>query len=283
MRIIETIAELKTALTKERAASKSIGFVPTMGCFHEGHLSLMREAELENDIVVVSIFVNPTQFGPNEDLDSYPRELKKDIELAESVGVDYLFIPSAEEIYPPDFSTHVDIGPMASLLCGASRGAHFRGVLTVVLKLFGIVEPDKAYFGKKDYQQFTLIKKMARELNLNLEIVAMPIIRGADGLALSSRNKYLNSKERAAATALSRGLMAVNLAAERGERDLKRLIEIAKSIIEKEDLIDLEYITICDNISLEPKDNASGGALMALAARIGKARLIDNIEILWSG
>ncbi|MDI6800087.1 MAG: pantoate--beta-alanine ligase [Actinomycetota bacterium] len=280
MKVIKSIAELKTALKEERNQGRSIGFVATMGYFHEGHLSLMREAELENDIVVVSIFVNPTQFGPNEDLDSYPRDLKKDIELAESVGVDYLFTPAADEIYPPGFSTYVDIGPLASLLCGASRPNHFKGVLTVVLKLFGIVGPDGAYFGKKDYQQLTLIKKMANELNLATEVIALEIVREEDGLAMSSRNKYLNGDERRAAASLSRALMAAKRAAERGERDPKRLIEMAKSIIEKEELIDLEYITICDNISLEPKNDATGGALMALAARIGKARLIDNIEIL---
>lgn len=283
MKVIETIAELKRALKEERKRGKTVGLVLTMGYFHQGHLSLMRAAELENDIVVVSIFINPTQFGPNEDLASYPKDLVRDMVLAEASGVDYLFIPRADEIYPPAFSTYVDIGPMASLLCGASRPTHFKGVLTVVLKLFEIVGPDKAYFGKKDYQQLTLIKKMAAELNLPTQVIGLETVREEGGLAMSSRNKYLNEDERRAAASLSRALLAAKEAAARGQKRSDELILLAKSIIGKEKLIDLEYITICDNISLEPKDEINGVALMALAARVGGARLIDNIEFLRSG
>ncbi len=279
MKIIETIAELKTALNEERNRGKSVGLVPTMGYLHEGHLSLMRAAELQNDVVVASIFVNPTQFGPNEDLDAYPRDLKRDLSLAESVGVDYLFAPKPNEIYPKGFSTYVEIGSMAEILCGASRPGHFRGVLTVVLKLFNIAQPNKAYFGKKDYQQLALIKKMASDLNLSIEIVALETVRESDGLALSSRNKYLTEEERKAAAALSQGLFAVKAEFERGETESARLAGLAKSFIEKEELIDLEYLTICDNISLEPLTRLKASAVMLLAAKVGKARLIDNIEL----
>lgn len=279
MKIIETIAELKTALNEERNRGKSVGLVPTMGYLHEGHLSLMRRAELQNDVVVASIFVNPTQFGPNEDLDAYPRDLKRDLSLAESVGVDYLFAPKPNEIYPKGFSTYVEIGSMAEILCGASRPGHFRGVLTVVLKLFNIAQPNKAYFGKKDYQQLALIKKMASDLNLSIEIVALETVRESDGLALSSRNKYLTEEERKAAAALSQGLFAVKAEFERGETESARLAGLAKSFIEKEELIDLEYLTICDNISLEPLTRLKASAVMLLAAKVGKARLIDNIEL----
>ncbi|HDP69724.1 MAG TPA: pantoate--beta-alanine ligase [Actinobacteria bacterium] len=277
MKIITTIKEIREALKKERKKSKTIGFIPTMGCLHEGHLALMRRARKDCDVVVVSIFVNPTQFGPSEDFEAYPRDLKKDAEMAEEVGVDYIFAPAIKEMYPRECLTYVNIGKITEVLCGAHRPSHFRGVATVVSKLFNIVQPNFAYFGEKDYQQLMVIKRMAEDLNLDIRIVGILTVREEDGLAMSSRNKYLNPKERKAALVLSKSLKLAERMVKNGEKNLKTVKEAMTKLIEKEPLVDLEYLAICDSISLKDLLEIKGKVLVALAAKVGKTRLIDNI------
>ncbi len=279
MKIIKTISEIREALTMERLSGKTIGFVPTMGYFHEGHLALIREARRMCDVVVISIFINPIQFGPSEDYNSYPRDFKRDSRLAKREGVDYIFSPSVEEMYPSPYLTYVNVEKITKKLCGAQRPGHFKGVATVVTKLFNVIEPDQAFFGEKDAQQFLVIKKMASDLSLAIEIFGVPTVREKDGLAMSSRNIYLNSEERKAATVLFHSLSLARTLIDAGERDVVRIKEKMLNIIRSEPLVDLEYLSICDVGTLEEVFLISGKVLIVLAARVGKARLIDNIFI----
>lgn len=257
-------------------AGKTIGLVPTMGYFHQGHISLMKAAKKETDYVVVSIFVNPTQFSPSEDFEKYPRDLKRDMELAEQVGINIIFCPTIDEIYPPGFLTRVKVENISEILCGASRSGHFQGVTTIVSKLFNLVTPDFAYFGQKDAQQAIIIKKMVEDLNFNIKIRVLPIVREKDGLAMSSRNIYLSNIERKAALCLYKAIRKAEMMINNGEREAKALITRAEAIIKKEHLATLEYLTICDLKDLSPLEKIEDRALMALAIKIGKTRLIDN-------
>jgi pantoate--beta-alanine ligase len=251
-----------------------------MGFLHEGHLSLMKVARRRADIIVVSIFVNPTQFGPNEDLDRYPRDLDRDKKLCESCGVDFLFFPAVEDMYGDDASVYVDEEEMSAGLCGASRSGHFRGVLTVVAKLFNMVAPDVAVFGQKDAQQAALIKRMVRDLNFPIEIITAPIVREPDGLAMSSRNTFLSSEERQQALWLSKSLQLAESMVERGEHDCAVIKSAMRKLLaENAPGIKFEYVAIVDAVSLRPQKNISGETLVALAARVGNTRLIDNIIV----
>ncbi|MFB7844311.1 pantoate--beta-alanine ligase [Microbacterium sp. NPDC056052] len=276
MRIIRTIAEVRNAVRDARQRGQTVGLVPTMGAFHAGHLSLMKAARQNNDLVVVSLFVNPTQFGANEDLSSYPRDEERDAGLAEQSGVDILFAPEPAEIYPDGFATTIHIGGITDVLDGASRGAHhFDGVATVVAKLFGIVAPDVAYFGQKDAQQVLVVRRLVRDLNLDVRIEACPIVREADGLAMSSRNVYLDADARAQATALNRALDAAQALAEAGEREADALTAAARTILAAAGITP-EYLELRDAETLQPVTRLDGEALLAVAARVGAARLIDN-------
>jgi len=272
-----TIASLRDFLRPHRAARRTIGFVPTMGALHEGHLSLMRRARKECDTVVISIFVNPTQFGPTEDLARYPRDPEGDARLAESVGVDAIFAPTPDEMYRPGSATWVvQDDATARCLEGQHRPTHFRGVLTVCLKLFNIVQPHRAYFGQKDYQQALLVRRMIRDLDLPMELVVCPIVREADGLALSSRNRYLAPAEREQAASLSRGLRKAQAAVAGGERDAAKLAGLIRSEIEAAGPCEIDYVAIADPDTLEPVAVIEGPVAALLAVRIGPARLIDN-------
>ncbi len=264
----------------KREQDQTIGLVPTMGALHDGHLSLVREARRMCDIVIVSIFVNPTQFGPTEDFQSYPRDLTKDTAMLADYNVDYIFAPSPEEIYQKNFSTYVTVEGISDQLEGAARPGHFRGVATVVTILLNVVRPDFAFFGQKDAQQTLVIKRLARDLALDTEIVVLPILREKSGLALSSRNVYLNEAERNAATILYRGLAHAEAAYDKGERTASRLIEIVRAVIEAEPLVRLEYVSVADADTLEKLDKLDNRTvLVSLAARFGKTRLIDNIVL----
>ena len=278
--IIETVKELREYLAGQRAAGKTVGFVPTMGFLHEGHLSLIREAKAENDVVVVSDFVNPTQFGPNEDFESYPRNIEQDTELALSAGADVIFYPSVSEMYPPGSSTYVEVeGNITRVLCGASRPTHFRGVTTVVNKLFNIVEPNKAYFGQKDAQQVAVLTKMVKDLHMDIELIICPIVREPDGLAMSSRNTYLSAEERKQAVILNQALKKAKNAFANGEKDVVKLTEIITDKINEMPLAVIDYVSILDFPSLKPIITIEKDALAAVAVKFGKTRLIDN-EIL---
>jgi pantoate--beta-alanine ligase len=248
-----------------------------MGYLHEGHLSLVRRARAENDVVVVSIFVNPTQFAPHEDFATYPRDPERDLALLEKEGTDLVFMPTAEEMYPPGFSSWVNVEKVTERLEGAFRPTHFRGVATVVTKLFNIVEPHRAYFGQKDAQQAVVIKKMVADLNMNLEIVVLPTVREPDGLAMSSRNVYLNPQERQAALVLFKSLNLARQLWEQGERDAQRLRQEMVALIEREPLAKIDYVSIADPETLEELTEVSRSALVSLAVRFGKTRLLDNI------
>jgi pantoate--beta-alanine ligase len=276
METISKIDDLKKKLKEERKKGKRIGFVPTMGYLHEGHLSLVRQSVKDNDLTVVSIFVNPIQFGPGEDFERYPRDIERDKRLLEKEGVDYLFFPTNEEIYPSGFKTFVEVAELGKKLCGKSRPGHFRGVTTVVLKLFNIVQPDKAYFGQKDAQQAIIIKKMVKDLNLDVEIVVMPIVREEDGLAMSSRNVYLNEEERKNATVLYKSLKEAERMIKEGERDAEKVINRMREIVMSYPKALIDYIEIVDTEELNPVNPIKGKVLIALAVYIGKARLIDN-------
>ena len=278
--IIETVKELREYLAGQRAAGKTVGFVPTMGFLHEGHLSLIREAKAENDVVVVSDFVNPTQFGPNEDFESYPRNIERDTELALSAGADVIFYPSVSEMYPPESSTYVEVeGNITRVLCGASRPTHFRGVTTVVNKLFNIVEPNKAYFGQKDAQQVAVLTKMVKDLHMDIELIICPIVREPDGLAMSSRNTYLSAEERKQAVILNQALKKAKNAFANGEKDVVKLTGIITDKINEMPLAVIDYVSILDFPSLKPIITIEKDALGAVAVKFGKTRLIDN-EIL---
>lgn len=276
MKVVHTIQEVRDFIKSQRAEGKSIGFVPTMGYLHEGHLSLMKRAREENDVVVASIFVNPMQFGPNEDLDSYPRDLDHDAKLCEEVGVSLIFNPEPEEMYAPDFTTFVDMNGVTKELCGKSRPVHFRGVCTVVNKLFNIMTPDRAYFGQKDAQQLAVIKRMVRDLNMNIQIVGCPIVREEDGLARSSRNTYLSEAERKAALVLSRAVRLGEQMAKDGEKEAAKIEAAMREVIEAEPLAKIDYVSIVDAVSIEPIQQLQGEILGAIAVYIGKTRLIDN-------
>jgi pantoate--beta-alanine ligase len=279
MMIIKTIKEMKTVLAFHRAQMKIIGFVPTMGYLHQGHLSLIRRARQSSDIVVISIFVNPTQFGPQEDLALYPRDLKRDEELAEQEGVDYIFYPDVSEMYPEGYKTYVLVEELSKKMSGASRPGHFRGVTTIVLKLFNIIQPHYAYFGQKDAQQAIIIRRMVEDLNLDVKIEVAPIVREADGLAMSSRNSYLNAKERKAALVLHHALNLAQKLIKQGERNSAAIISQMEKLISQESLASIDYISIVDNRDLQELALINKEALIALAVYIGKTRLIDNITI----
>lgn len=276
MRILRTIDEVRAAVREARSRGESVGLVPTMGAFHEGHLSLMRRARESNGLVVVSLFVNPTQFGANEDLSTYPRDETRDAALAENEGVDILFAPDAPEIYPDGFATSIHVAGITDVLDGASRGPHhFDGVATVVTKLFGIVRPDVAYFGQKDAQQVLVVRRVVRDLNLDVRIVACPIVRESDGLAMSSRNVYLDADARAQATVLNRALDAAESVHRAGERDGARIVDAARSVLADAGITP-EYLELRDAETLHPVTTVDRDALLAVAARVGAARLIDN-------
>lgn len=276
MRVVKNINDVRATVKEWKAKGLKVGFVPTMGYLHEGHESLIRKASEENDRVVVSIFVNPIQFGPKEDLSTYPRDLDRDSKVCESAGADIIFHPENEEMYFKDFSTFVDMNGLTDGLCGKSRPTHFRGVCTVVTKLFNIVAPDRAYFGEKDAQQLAVIKRMVRDLNIDVEIVGCPIVREKDGLAKSSRNTYLSVEERNAATILNKSLTLAKEKIQAGERDSAVIIKLIEEIINSEKLARIDYIEVVDSLSMEKVERIEKAVLVAIAVFIGKTRLIDN-------
>lgn len=276
MRIVESIKDVRATVKEWKAKGLKVGFVPTMGYLHEGHESLIRKASEENDRVVVSIFVNPIQFGPKEDLSTYPRDLERDSKVCESAGADIIFHPENEEMYFNDFSTFVDMNGLTDGLCGKSRPTHFRGVCTVVTKLFNIVAPDRAYFGEKDAQQLAVIKRMVRDLNIDIEIIGCPIVREKDGLAKSSRNTYLSVEERNAAIILNKSLTLAKEKIQAGERDSEIIIKLIEEVINSEKLARIDYIEVVDSLSMEKVERIEKSVLVAIAVFIGKTRLIDN-------
>lgn len=279
MEILTKIEQVRAKVQEWKRAGNSVGFVPTMGYLHEGHKSLIDVARKENDRVVVSIFVNPMQFGPNEDLASYPRDLDKDAALCKAAGVDLIFHPEPEEMYAPGFCSYVDMDGLTAELCGKSRPVHFRGVQTVVLKLFHIVTPDRAYFGQKDAQQLAVVKRMVRDLNVGTKIIGCPIVREADGLAKSSRNTYLNEEERKAALVLSRSLNIGRALIESGEKDAAAVKQAVTQEIEKEPMARIDYVDVVDFETITPVDTICGSVLVAIAVFIGRTRLIDNFIV----
>lgn len=276
MKIESTVSGVRAQVKEWKANGLSVGFVPTMGYLHEGHASLIKAAKRDNDRVVVSIFVNPMQFGPAEDLASYPRDLKKDSELCESLGVDLIFHPEPEEMYHKGFSSYVDMSVLTEELCGLSRPVHFRGVCTVVSKLFNIVKPDRAYFGQKDAQQLAIIRHMVDDLNMDVEVISCPIIREEDGLAKSSRNTYLSEAERKAALVLSRSINLGRNMAENGESNAEAITSAMKELIGKEPLARIDYVKAVDGLTMQQIKTVQKPMLVAIAVYIGKTRLIDN-------
>jgi pantoate--beta-alanine ligase len=274
---LKKIAEMKAAVSEAKAKGLTIGFVPTMGFLHEGHLSLVRESRKRADVTVVSIFINPLQFGPKEDFGQYPRDLEKDSELLEREGVEYLFFPIEREIYPDRYKTTVEVADLQDKLCGRSRPGHFKGVTTVVLKLFHIVRPDFAFFGQKDAQQALILQKMVKDLNLDVNIRILPTVRDRDGLALSSRNSYLDKIERQAALILIKSLKEAESLFEAGERKAAVIIRRMTDTIMSEPLAKIDYVEIVDLGELDPVDTLDRDVLVAAAVYIGKTRLIDNI------
>jgi pantoate--beta-alanine ligase len=279
MQIVTTIAEARAAIAALRAQNKSVGLVPTMGALHAGHLTLVQAARAQCDAVVATIFVNPTQFGPSEDFSKYPRTFKADCELLRAANVDLLFAPDVAEIYPAGATTFVSVEGIEDRLDGQSRPGHFRGVATVVAKLFHIVAPSKAFFGQKDAAQVAILRRMVRDLHFDLEIVVCPIVRETDGLAMSSRNRYLNEDQRQSATVLYRTLTAMQERVEEGEVASSELIDAGLSVLSEEPDAQLDYLRVVDPDTLEDLPDAEGGALLAVAARFGSARLIDNVLI----
>jgi pantoate--beta-alanine ligase len=278
MRVVRTVAELREALAPERRAGRSIGFVPTMGYYHDGHLSLMRRAREENAVLVVSLFVNPAQFAPGEDFEAYPRDEERDLRLAESERVDVLFAPPVEEVYPGGFATTVSVGDLTETLEGdaAQRGPeHFEGMTTVVTKLFNMVGPDVAYFGQKDAQQALVVRKLVRDLDIPVRIEVCPTVRDRDGLALSSRNAYLGPEERERALALNRALRAAEAAVASGIRDAAAVVRAAREELDRAG-VEPDYLALRSAADLSPVERVNGSTLLAVAARVGRARLIDN-------
>ncbi len=279
MKILKTINEVRSFVKEARLSGKTVGLVPTMGYLHEGHASLVKRSVSECDVTVVSVFVNPTQFAPNEDFEAYPRDLERDSKLVEDCGADVIFNPEAEEMYYQDATTTIEPAVLSKNLCGKTRPIHFGGVCTVVGKLFNIVKPDKAFFGQKDAQQLAIIKRMVRDLNFDVEIVGCPIIREADGLAKSSRNTYLDEKERKAALCLSEAVKLGKEMAEGGEKNTKAILDKMISHIEKEPLARIDYVQAVDGVTMQDVEKAEGDTLFAMAVYIGKTRLIDNFSI----
>jgi pantoate--beta-alanine ligase len=276
MKIFETVKEMQVYSESLRIAGKKIAFVPTMGYLHEGHLSLMREGKKRGDCLVISIYVNPTQFGPTEDLDQYPRDFDRDENLASDVGVDVIFYPPNREMYPQHYQTYINVENVTKNLCGASRPGHFRGVATVCAKLFNIVKPHVTVFGKKDFQQLITIKRMVEDLNMDLEVVGLSTMRESDGLAMSSRNTYLKDDERESALSLSRSMKLAKDLYDGGERDAASIISEMKTFIEGHPHTNIDYIKICDTTTMEDVDRLDGESVVALAVRVGSPRLIDN-------
>jgi pantoate--beta-alanine ligase len=283
VRVLHTIADTQALCHQVRRDGKRIGLVPTMGALHEGHLSLVKAARAQTDFVVASIFVNPLQFGPNEDLAKYPRTFEHDCKMLEAEGVAAVFAPTPDEMYPKDAATFVEVEGLPQKLEGRTRPMHFRGVTTVVAKLFNIVQPDRAFFGQKDAQQAVIIQKMVRDLNMDLDIVVCPIVRERDGLAMSSRNRYLDAEQRRQALVLYRALTRIQMEADRGESNAAKLVESGKSVIAEEPQVRLDYLEIVDRESLDPVADISRGALVAVAAFVGPTRLIDNIVLHGAG
>ncbi|MHB1420004.1 MAG: pantoate--beta-alanine ligase [Bacillota bacterium] len=277
MEIICQIEQLQGHLDQHRREGMTVGFVPTMGYFHRGHTTLMERARKECQVVVVSIFVNPTQFAANEDLDKYPRDLERDISMAREVDVDYLFVPGVREMYPQGYATYVDVEGLTATLCGRSRPGHFRGVTTVVAKLLHIVAPYRAYFGQKDAQQVLVIRRMVRDLNMPVEIITVPTVREDDGLTMSSRNVYLNPRDRENAVVLFHSLKRAQQMVAAGELDAKKIIAVMEAMISTLPETSIDYIDICDTDNLEKLDCLRGEVLIALAVRFGATRLIDNL------
>ena len=279
MHIVSTIKEVRDIVKQWRKEDLSIGYVPTMGYLHEGHASLMKAARKENNKVVVSIFVNPMQFGPTEDLDSYPRDLEKDSKLCEAEGVDLIFHPEPEEMYDESFCSFTDINGLSNALCGLSRPIHFRGVCTVLNKFFNIVGPDRAYFGQKDAQQAAIVKQFVKDLNIPVEIIRCPIIREADGLAKSSRNTYLSAEERQAALCLSKAIFLGEDMVKKGENDAKKVTDAMIALIKEEPLADIEYVKAVNGLTMKDVEVIKAPTLVAMAVRIGTTRLIDNFVV----
>lgn len=276
MKILRTVSEVHEFIKEQKSANKTIGLVPTMGYLHEGHVSLIEKSVSQNDVTIVSIFVNPTQFGPSEDLEKYPRDLERDEKTAEKAGADAIFHPTPSEMYPSGYSSYVNVENLTKELCGKSRPTHFRGVATVVSKLFNITQADRAYFGQKDAQQLAVIKRMVLDLNFNIEIIPCPIIREESGLAKSSRNVYLNDKERKQALVLNRSLKRAEELFESGERNADILKKEIIEIINSAPLSDIDYVEIVDFETIQPINEIKGETLIALAVRFGGTRLIDN-------
>ncbi len=276
MIVVDTVQGLRSA---RGSLAEPLGFVPTMGFLHAGHMALVEAARTQNASVAVSIFVNPKQFGPNEDFATYPRDLDRDLAMLRDAGVDLVFVPSVEEMYPPDFSTTVDVGPIGEILEGARRPGHFRGVATVVARLFGLFQPRRAYFGQKDAQQCVVVKRLVADLSLPLEIVVIPTVREPDGLALSSRNIYLNSEERVAARVLSESLRLVEKHFRDGQTDAEALRRLVRDTVSREPLVRLDYISVADAATLSELTVIDRPALVSMAAWVGRARLIDNIVL----
>ncbi len=282
MRIINSVVEMQQQADRWRAAGKKIALVPTMGYLHEGHLSLMRTARNRSDVVVASIFVNPTQFGPSEDFERYPRDLERDSKLSEEAGVDVIFAPKPAEMYPWGFQTYVEVTDVSGPLCGGSRPGHFRGVTTIVAKLFNIVEPHIAIFGEKDYQQLTVIRRMVADLNMNIEIIGHPIVREHDDLALSSRNVYLSAEQRGKALRLNRALKEAQGLVDKGERQSDSILARVREVLQPGEDVRIDYAQICRPDTLEDVTRVEDCALLALAVYVGATRLIDN-RILTAG
>ena len=279
LKTITNIKDIKDELKQLKFSNKIIGLVPTMGFLHEGHASLIKTSACQNDITIVSIFVNPIQFGPNEDYNIYPRDLQRDITVSQNAGADIIFNPSANEMYPEGYKTYVEVKELTEVLCGRSRPGHFKGVTTVVSKLLNIVQPDRVYFGLKDAQQYVVIKKMVEDLNMNVKVVPCPIVRDIDGLAISSRNIFLSSDERKAALSLSKSLFEAEKMIKSGEKDPEKIIKKIKDIISQEKLANIDYIEIVNFDTLKTVDKIRGKVLIALAVKFGNTRLIDNIIV----
>ena len=279
MKIVETIQEMRKWSEEQKCDGEKIIFVPTMGALHEGHLSLLREGKKHGGKLVLSIYVNPTQFAPGEDFEKYPKNLDADSAMAEKCGVDIIFAPECSKMYPEGYQTFVEVEKITNMLCGKARPSHFKGVTTVVAKLFNIVRPDIAIFGKKDFQQLVIIKRMAQDLNMDIEIIGYPIVRENDGLAMSSRNKYLNHNERIAAASINKSLRTAQKMIEDGETNATAIVSRIESIIEESGIPRIDYISIADPQTLEDVDKITRPALIAIAAFVGKARLIDNLHL----
>ncbi|OIP28915.1 MAG: pantoate--beta-alanine ligase [Deltaproteobacteria bacterium CG12_big_fil_rev_8_21_14_0_65_43_10] len=276
MKTLSSVKEMQEFAEDSRLSGKTIALVPTMGFLHQGHLELMEEGKKRADILIISIFVNPTQFGVGEDLEKYPRDMERDKKLAEGVGVDIIFAPSASEMYPKGYQTYVNVKDVTRNLCGISRPTHFRGVTTVVAKLFNIVKPHIAIFGEKDFQQLVTIRQMVKDLNFDIEIVGIPTVREKDGLAMSSRNTYLTPEERKAALSLNQAISIARDIFRSGERRSESILREVKKRIESEDLTDIDYVKMCDSQTLEDIEEIDRGAVLAIAVKVGRTRLIDN-------